>query len=168
MSENTLKLDFSKINAKVSPLSQFVDTPSARASGKVKVRSDSLSVLRTAYNDETNSGVTSEDRSKVKKMNSDGITVIVIGASGDLAKKKTYPALMQLYISEFLPKHAQIVGFARSALSNSDLHSRLRPFLLKYDFTEVYLPYWKNRGTTSIFFFLSDLHAITSYVFKNI
>lgn len=57
------------------------------------------------------------------------LSVIVIGASGDLAKKKTYPALFQLFKTGLLPGHAKIVGFSRSNLSNADLHDRIRPFL---------------------------------------
>lgn len=41
--------------------------------------------------------------------------VVVFGASGDLAKKKTYPALFQLYCAGLLPRNVQIIGFARSA-----------------------------------------------------
>ena len=40
--------------------------------------------------------------------------VVVFGASGDLAKKKTYPALFSLYCAGLLPSQVHIVGFARS------------------------------------------------------
>ena len=43
----------------------------------------------------------------------DTLTVFVIGASGDLAKKKTYPALFELFQSGFLPRQVQVVGYAR-------------------------------------------------------
>lgn len=33
----------------------------------------------------------------------DSLSVFVFGASGDLAKKKTYPALLQLYLDGCLP-----------------------------------------------------------------
>ncbi|KAG5456922.1 MAG: glucose-6-phosphate dehydrogenase, partial [Olpidium bornovanus] len=39
---------------------------------------------------------------------------------GDLARKKTFPALFGLFKNKFLPKNTQIVGYARSRLSNDD------------------------------------------------
>lgn len=59
------------------------------------------------------------------------LTVIVIGASGDLAKKKTYPSLLSLYVDKFFPKKVVIFGFARSNLTHEGLRERLRPFLIK-------------------------------------
>ena len=40
----------------------------------------------------------------------------MLGASGDLAHNKTYPALFGLYKNGLLPPHVAIVGYARSAL----------------------------------------------------
>ncbi|KAI9138894.1 glucose-6-phosphate dehydrogenase [Paraphysoderma sedebokerense] len=53
------------------------------------------------------------------------MTIVVLGASGDLAKKKTYPALFSLYKHHFLPSGTQIIGYARSHLSRQDFHSRI-------------------------------------------
>lgn len=41
--------------------------------------------------------------------------IIVLGASGDLAKKKTFPAIFALFQQGFLPKDVQIVGYARTS-----------------------------------------------------
>ena len=60
-----------------------------------------------------------------------GLTVIVIGASGDLAKKKTFPSLLHLYDDSLLPEDAIIWGFARSAMSDDELRRKLRPYLEK-------------------------------------
>jgi len=64
-----------------------------------------------------------------------GLHVIVIGASGDLAKKKTYPSLLHLYDDSLLPEDTTIWGFARSSLSHNALRDKLRPFLEKTDFS---------------------------------
>ena len=61
------------------------------------------------------------------------LVVVVVGASGDLAKKKTYPSLLNLYDSNLLPKDTVIIGFARSQLTDDELRDRLRPFLEKTD-----------------------------------
>lgn len=41
--------------------------------------------------------------------------VVVLGASGDLAQKKTFPALFALFQQGFLPKDVHIVGYARTS-----------------------------------------------------
>lgn len=51
------------------------------------------------------------------------------GASGDLARKKTYPSLQFLFCNNFLPKKTRIIGYARSPMSDDDLRKRLRPTL---------------------------------------
>lgn len=56
------------------------------------------------------------------------LTIVVLGASGDLAKKKTYPALFQLYRAGLLPSHASVVGYARSDLDLNDFRARLRDY----------------------------------------
>ena len=39
---------------------------------------------------------------------------VVLGASGDLSKKKIYPTLWRLFRDELLPQNTLIVGYARS------------------------------------------------------
>eukprot|EP00667_Euglena_gracilis_P005948 EG_transcript_5995 len=53
------------------------------------------------------------------------LTLVVFGASGDLAVKKTYPALFHLYCKGLLPKHVNIVGYARSAMPVEEFRSRI-------------------------------------------
>ena len=60
-----------------------------------------------------------------------GLAVVVVGASGDLAKKKTYPSLLNLYDDNLLPETTVIWGYARSGMSHDDLRDRLRPYLLQ-------------------------------------
>ena len=59
------------------------------------------------------------------------LVVFVIGASGDLARKKTYPALYELWSQNLLPAHCTIWGFARTKKTHEQLRSSLRPNLLK-------------------------------------
>ena len=63
--------------------------------------------------------------------NSQALDVIVLGASGDLAKKKTYPSQYELFCFNFLPPATKIWGYARSDYEISAFHDRIRPFLLK-------------------------------------
>lgn len=44
------------------------------------------------------------------------LTIVIIGASGDLAWKKTFPAIFSLWRQGLLPKDVNVVGYARSDL----------------------------------------------------
>ena len=65
------------------------------------------------------------------------ITILIVGASGDLAQTKTYPALFQLWMRMRMmrmpPEQQQqqapmdrMVGVARTLLSNHQFRQRLR------------------------------------------
>ncbi|RHZ54198.1 hypothetical protein Glove_429g17 [Diversispora epigaea] len=56
-------------------------------------------------------------------------TIIVLGASGDLAKKKTYPALFGLYRNNFLPEGTRIIGYSRSKLSDEGFYERISGYM---------------------------------------
>ncbi|CAK9217314.1 unnamed protein product [Sphagnum troendelagicum] len=57
------------------------------------------------------------------------LSVVILGASGDLAKKKTFPAIFNLYKQGFLPNdQLQIFGYARSKMTSTELHNRLRGY----------------------------------------
>ncbi|KAL4227115.1 glucose-6-phosphate 1-dehydrogenase [Mactra antiquata] len=64
-----------------------------------------------------------------KKVHGASHVFVVFGASGDLAKKKIYPVLWNLFKDELLPKETYIIGYARSKLSLEDLQSRWAPYL---------------------------------------
>lgn len=57
------------------------------------------------------------------------LSVVVVGASGDLAKKKTYPSLLSLYAGGLLPPSLVVYGYARSSMTDADLRERIRPHL---------------------------------------
>ncbi|KAI0337585.1 glucose-6-P dehydrogenase [Trametopsis cervina] len=59
----------------------------------------------------------------------DNTVIIVLGASGDLAKKKTYPALFGLYRNNYLPKGVKIVGYARTKMDNAEYHKRITSYI---------------------------------------
>lgn len=55
-------------------------------------------------------------------------TVIVLGASGDLAKKKIYPSLWELFKDNLLPEGTHFLGYARSDLGVQKLRERVQPY----------------------------------------
>ncbi|CAL5325372.1 hypothetical protein CsSME_00004605 [Camellia sinensis var. sinensis] len=60
------------------------------------------------------------------------LSIIVLGASGDLAKKKTFPALFNLYRQGFLqPNEVHIFGYARTKISDDELRDRIRGYLIQ-------------------------------------
>lgn len=54
------------------------------------------------------------------------LTVFVVGASGDLAKKKTYPSLFSLFVTGYLPENVIICGYARSKKSDEEFREGMR------------------------------------------
>jgi glucose-6-phosphate 1-dehydrogenase len=53
------------------------------------------------------------------------LSIVILGASGDLAKKKTFPSLFGLFKEGLLPKHTRIYGFARQAMDNEKFREHL-------------------------------------------
>ena len=67
----------------------------------------------------------------------EALTVFVIGASGDLAKKKTYPSLYDLYVNGFLPEKTVICGYARSKKTDEEFRARIGSALEKKGGTDA-------------------------------
>ena len=59
----------------------------------------------------------------------DTLTIFVVGASGDLAKKKTYPSLFDLHRHGYLTKRTTICGYARSKKTDDEFKTQIRPYL---------------------------------------
>ncbi|GIY54798.1 glucose-6-phosphate 1-dehydrogenase [Caerostris darwini] len=59
---------------------------------------------------------------------------VILGASGDLAKKKIYPTLWALYRDGLLPPKTKFIGYARTNFKVADIKSRAMPYIqLKKD-----------------------------------
>ena len=52
-------------------------------------------------------------------------TVVIFGASGDLTRRKLIPALHSLACEGLLPRTVQVVGVARSSLTDEAFRMRL-------------------------------------------
>lgn len=59
-------------------------------------------------------------------------TLVLFGATGDLARRKLYPALYHMHMRDMLPERVSIVGTARRALSDEAFVSEVRQALLTY------------------------------------
>jgi glucose-6-phosphate 1-dehydrogenase len=57
---------------------------------------------------------------RTERIRHDPLAIVVIGASGDLAKKKTFPAIFSLFYHDLLPEDFVLYGFARSEMTDED------------------------------------------------
>ncbi|XVF81437.1 hypothetical protein PTKIN_Ptkin15bG0154800 [Pterospermum kingtungense] len=53
------------------------------------------------------------------------LSITVVGASGDLAKKKIFPALFALYYEDCLPENFIVFGYARTKLTDEELRNMI-------------------------------------------
>ena len=60
------------------------------------------------------------------------MTFVLFGATGDLAKRKIYPALFNLFLNKKLPDSFLIVGVGRSELTDDDFQTRVKESLIIY------------------------------------
>ena len=58
-----------------------------------------------------------DDLTDSKTLMSMPLSIVIFGATGDLAKKKLFPALYQLVMLGYFPRHLHIVGYGRSAVN---------------------------------------------------
>ncbi|XP_027334336.1 glucose-6-phosphate 1-dehydrogenase, chloroplastic-like isoform X2 [Abrus precatorius] len=53
------------------------------------------------------------------------LSITVVGASGDLAKKKIFPALFALFYEDWLPENFLVFGFARTKMTDEELRNMI-------------------------------------------
>ncbi|KAJ6873960.1 glucose-6-phosphate 1-dehydrogenase 1 [Populus alba x Populus x berolinensis] len=53
------------------------------------------------------------------------LSITVVGASGDLAKKKIFPALFALFYEDWLPENFTVFGYARTKLTDEELRNMI-------------------------------------------
>eukprot|EP01112_Ceratiomyxa_fruticulosa_P018308 TRINITY_DN582_c0_g1_i1.p1 TRINITY_DN582_c0_g1~~TRINITY_DN582_c0_g1_i1.p1 ORF type:complete len:510 (+),score=97.37 TRINITY_DN582_c0_g1_i1:90-1619(+) len=56
------------------------------------------------------------------------VSIVVLGASGDLAKKKTFPALYALFCRELLSPNTIVYGYSRSHLTREQFHEQVTKY----------------------------------------
>jgi glucose-6-phosphate 1-dehydrogenase len=64
-------------------------------------------------------------------------TFVLFGATGDLAKRKIYPALYQLFVDQKLPSSFSLIGLGRRELSHEAFQSNVAQSLLTFSRSEV-------------------------------
>ncbi|WP_339230992.1 glucose-6-phosphate dehydrogenase [Oceanobacillus sp. FSL K6-2867] len=59
----------------------------------------------------------------------DSVTLVLFGATGDLAKRKVYPALYNLFLEGKIPSSFSVIGLGRREWSNSTFQMHIRKSL---------------------------------------
>ncbi|PAE37846.1 glucose-6-phosphate dehydrogenase [Bacillus sp. 7884-1] len=62
----------------------------------------------------------------------ESMTFVLFGATGDLAKRKIFPALYNLYVDQKLPQSISIIGLGRGELSHSDFQLKVKDSILEF------------------------------------
>ena len=79
------------------------------------------------------------------------VTLVIFGATGDLSRKKLLPALFDLYLRGYLPKHFRVVGLSRRELDEAGFRSFVRDALIE-DF--------QNPPASDVDAFLTRVHYL--------
>ena len=62
----------------------------------------------------------------------DSMTFVLFGGTGDLAKRKIYPALYNLFIEQKMPSSFSIIGLGRRGMSHSDFQENVEESLKEF------------------------------------
>lgn len=73
--------------------------------------------------------VAAEARKPADSSSARPLSVVVVGASGDLARKKVFPALFSLYSQGLLPENTHFYGLARSRFLDWEFRAKLMEHL---------------------------------------
>lgn len=85
--------------------------------------------------------------------------IVILGASGDLARRKLMPALARLYSEGFIDNTTVIIGSGRTAYSTPDFQAR---FNLPENFRKLV---YYHQGTSGIKNFISGLGVFNQVIF---
>ncbi len=85
-------------------------------------------------------------------------TIVIVGASGDLSRRKLVPALFSLFCNGFLPKQCRIFGFARTPMTDAQFRE-----LMTANLTCRYVPEASRCGTLMDEFLANCFYHIGAY-----
>ncbi|MDC6157800.1 glucose-6-phosphate dehydrogenase [Bacillus albus] len=62
----------------------------------------------------------------------DSMTFLLFGATGDLAKRKIYPALYKLFSNQNIPQSISIIGIGRRVMSDVEFQTKVKQSLATF------------------------------------
>ncbi|HEX2170946.1 MAG TPA: glucose-6-phosphate dehydrogenase [Dehalococcoidia bacterium] len=80
--------------------------------------------------------------------------IVIVGATGDLARRKLLPALYNLSLAGFLPERGRIIGYSRSQQSDEDFRAAAGASIRRFSRTGLDEKAWAN--------FAERLHWVSS------
>lgn len=92
------------------------------------------------------------------------ISFVVIGASGDLARKKIYPALFSLYSLGQLPEDFVVFGFARTPMDRAEFLERIGKHLTCRYAPEEHCPVWVRGFLDRCHYVSGDYDSVDSFL----
>ncbi|KYG29554.1 glucose-6-phosphate dehydrogenase [Alkalihalobacillus trypoxylicola] len=93
----------------------------------------------------------------------ENMSFILFGATGDLARRKIFPALFNLYRNQKLPKAFSIIGIGKEELSNKQFQELVIDSLYEYSRHSVNDKAQKAEFVKSITYISLDITKETSY-----
>ncbi|MFI5303632.1 MAG: glucose-6-phosphate dehydrogenase [Nitrospiria bacterium] len=97
------------------------------------------------------------EREGSKGYRGDPCGIIIFGASGDLTHRKLIPSLFSLYLQGLLPKHFAVIGFARTAMSESEFRKKSHESINPESYKD-----WDN-FSQHLFYFSGDFKQVNDY-----
>ncbi|CAO2828963.1 unnamed protein product [Amaranthus hypochondriacus] len=123
---STQKISFSKHHTRRNPISNAVRMQDGAIAPNITPVENKIKSMKT-LKDGILSATSSQENSDLSgfdvRKDESTVSITVVGASGDLAKKKIFPALFALYYEDCLPKHFTIYGYARSKMTDEELRN---------------------------------------------
>ncbi|KAK9758814.1 Glucose-6-phosphate dehydrogenase, C-terminal domain [Popillia japonica] len=95
--------------------------------------------------------------------------LIVLGASGDLARKKIYPTIWWLFRDRLLPGNTKFYGYSRSATTIPEIRARCEEYMkVKPKEAELYEQFWKlNKYVSGTYDSRSDFEKLNQEMNAN-
>lgn len=90
------------------------------------------------------------------------VSIVIMGASGDLTKRKIVPALYSLFTRNLLPDEFSVIGFARRDYTSSVFQDMMKEAL--QEFAPEYDADTATAFVKHISYFKGNLDAVDSYV----
>lgn len=99
--------------------------------------------------------------------NSKATTIIIYGGTGDLAKRKLFPAFFNLYLDGWMPKNFKIIALGRTEISNDDFRNNIKAAIEEFSRNKIQsADQWAPFGS-NIEYFPSNINDEQSYIDLN-
>src|SRR5581483_4837162 len=89
-------------------------------------------------------------------------SIVIFGATGDLARRKLVPALYNLACDNYMPPVFNIIGFARRPRTDAEIREEYQKAVTEFSRQKIQNELW-NSFSQNIFYVQSNLDDLTGY-----